>query len=327
MKATRFAALFAATVCLPLSGMAASPSPEAETWEAATSVNTPSAYETYLKAYPKGRYVTAAKIRLQGLKSGNAPSGTAKTATSPQTATVALPVGAERIPVEDASWQTLSQWAQYRNAPRVKPVSVSWESSSGMGEDAPAVNYVVDVEIEPAGDHCGKITRKAQWTLPTGNTSNQHKVSFFCGLVDLGSLANGVPQTALSLLSVKGSLFPLKQGARYSSQSTSRLIGNDQFSMFFDSACRVVGQRPASELHANLPGTAWVLQCSNLYAQKGQQGKQSNSENYFLEALGIPLSMIGQLESLGGSFIVPQPGTQTTVGAMHTTYSRYDVRF
>lgn len=42
--------------------------PEAEAWRAAESIDTASAYRSYLDAYPKGRYVAAAKIKLDALK-------------------------------------------------------------------------------------------------------------------------------------------------------------------------------------------------------------------------------------------------------------------
>lgn len=43
--------------------------PETETWKAAESGNTEEAYQAYLDAYPKGRYIVAAKIKMMGLKS------------------------------------------------------------------------------------------------------------------------------------------------------------------------------------------------------------------------------------------------------------------
>ncbi len=42
--------------------------PETKTWEAAESANTAQSYRAYLDAYPKGRYVVAAKIKLDSLK-------------------------------------------------------------------------------------------------------------------------------------------------------------------------------------------------------------------------------------------------------------------
>ncbi|MDP2809523.1 MAG: caspase family protein [Rhodocyclaceae bacterium] len=42
--------------------------PEREAWDAAESVSTEAAYRAYLDAYPKGRYVTAAKIKLDAMK-------------------------------------------------------------------------------------------------------------------------------------------------------------------------------------------------------------------------------------------------------------------
>ena len=47
---------------------AAAADPEAKTWEAAESANTAESYRAYLDAYPKGRYVVAAKIKLDALK-------------------------------------------------------------------------------------------------------------------------------------------------------------------------------------------------------------------------------------------------------------------
>jgi len=42
--------------------------PEAETWAAAENEKTAEGYQAYLDAYPKGRYATAAKIKLKGLQ-------------------------------------------------------------------------------------------------------------------------------------------------------------------------------------------------------------------------------------------------------------------
>jgi formylglycine-generating enzyme required for sulfatase activity len=42
--------------------------PEAETWAAAQGANTVAGYQTYLEAYPKGRYTHAAKIKLTDLQ-------------------------------------------------------------------------------------------------------------------------------------------------------------------------------------------------------------------------------------------------------------------
>lgn len=42
--------------------------PETRTWDAAETANTESAYQTYLDSYPKGRFVGAAKIKMDALK-------------------------------------------------------------------------------------------------------------------------------------------------------------------------------------------------------------------------------------------------------------------
>ncbi|MCW5595514.1 MAG: hypothetical protein KIT42_06565 [Rhodocyclaceae bacterium] len=333
----RMAVAAAATLffMLPAQAIAAPPNPETETWEAATSVNSVAAYEAYLKAYPKGRYTAAARIRLEGLKSASVPKAASTSAAAAPPATSApaearpaepMPAAATRIPVEPASWQTLAQSPQYQSAPQVKAVTVTWASQSGMGANAPAVNYDVQLKIEPEGAHCARITRKTDWTMPTGKTSSQHTVDVTCGMVALGTIANGAPQFAMTGLSLSGSIFPLRDGAEYRAERTLRNIDNEQFSMFMSGGCRVVGQRPATEIHASLPGIAWVMKCTNMSAMRGQQGKQyPASEDYFIEALGIPLSMIGQLESLGGRFIVPGAGTQIQIGGLQTTYSRYDI--
>ena len=44
------------------------PDPETRTWDAAESANSLAAYQAYLRAYPKGKYVAAAEIKLDALK-------------------------------------------------------------------------------------------------------------------------------------------------------------------------------------------------------------------------------------------------------------------
>ena len=317
----------ALAISTPLTSQGATPNPEAETWDAATSVNSVAGYEAYLEAYPKGRYAAAAKIRLAGLKQGGATTTPTAAKSNAAVAPESLPPSAARIPVEASSWTALTASDHYRNAPPVKPVSVEWESESKVGENVPAVAYKIELRIEPEGDHCARITRTTNWSAG-GNMSSKMTTDSTCALIGLGSVANGTPQSAINGLTLNGSLFPLRQGAEYRAERTLRHIANDEYSMFFNSQCRVVGQRPASELLSGLPGTAWVMSCQTMSAMRGQQGKPyPASEDYFIEALGLPLSSIGQLESLGGRYIVPAAGTEIKIGALKTTYSRYNVRF
>ena len=57
--------------------------PETDTWKAAESTNTESAYHAYLDAYPKGRYAVAAHIRVNALKTLAVASASPSVAVSP----------------------------------------------------------------------------------------------------------------------------------------------------------------------------------------------------------------------------------------------------
>ena len=67
--------------------------PETQTWDAAQSVHSVAAYQTYLDTYPQGRYASAARIKLGALKQPTAPSAPfvagkppSSTNTDPETA-------------------------------------------------------------------------------------------------------------------------------------------------------------------------------------------------------------------------------------------------
>lgn len=75
--------------------------PEAETWIAANNANTIAAYELYLKAYPNGKYATAANIKVLNLQqSGSVKPVTTIVNTQPQ---------ADTIDAETAYWRTVEK--------------------------------------------------------------------------------------------------------------------------------------------------------------------------------------------------------------------------
>lgn len=81
--------------------------PEAEAWGAAERANTEAAYRSYLDAYPKGRFVPAAKIALEAVRAPAKPVETAKPAQAavPPAPTFSAPVDDP----ESALWTEVKQ--------------------------------------------------------------------------------------------------------------------------------------------------------------------------------------------------------------------------
>lgn len=66
--------------------------PEAETWRAAEDSKTAEGYQSYLDAYPAGRYATAARIKLKGMQKQATPVAVPPAPTSAQ---VAVPIASD----------------------------------------------------------------------------------------------------------------------------------------------------------------------------------------------------------------------------------------
>jgi TPR repeat protein len=165
-----------------------------------------------------------------------------------------------------------------------------------------------------------------------GNTSVTENY-LLGGAISLGGTAEGKAASFIkSLDELNGSLFPLQIGNRLSVRYQSAYLPDRRFDSTVSSSCEIMNKVPASTLHPRLKGDAWNIRCQNSYTSHYDNRVNSSViDDYYLEDLGLMLSVIGQLNFLQKKFILPQPGDQTVLVAegeygSHntTTYISYD---
>ncbi len=121
-------------------GQAPSPAaadPETRTWDAAERVNSVESYQAYLNSYPKGRYVSAAKIAMAGLKQAAARPTATPVPTKPSPVPSDDPETALWKAVE--SGNTTEDYGVYlKQYPKGKYVALAKQRGKRIDDDARA---------------------------------------------------------------------------------------------------------------------------------------------------------------------------------------------
>ena len=268
-----------------------------------------------------------------------APAESAKVA---QVGNIASPQGLipprPRIPlaISEDVWKIIEASEAYRNLPRPRAAKVVYRGTieseptgskvRSLPKSAP---FTMDssAEITAVGDRC----TMTQSLTATGITSNSYN-SYACGFISLGSTSNGNPtQFVESIDELKGSLFPMRIGARLTMRSLLANVLDRKNDAKQSLDCEVISQLAAREVDPSLAGTAWKVRCKTSYIANVVNTTGEN-DDYYLEDLGTMLSTIGKLDGLRKTYVLPTPGTETqmTVGGdfgsrYTTTYASYDV--
>lgn len=337
-------------------------------WQAAESAQTQEGYAAYLANYPQGRYAALVQPRLVKLHAENRlreedeawrQAQAAATRAAMQSYMTRYPEGRylaqarqkdeeyQRVPprpkipvdVSEGIWRTIEASDTYRNWPRPRSIKINEQATSQMqytGSKSsslatPAASRKASVREEsPLGDKCSSHSNS--FTVD-GKSYGAGSSYYGCGFISLGGTAEGKTNSYIkSIDELKGSLFPMRIGAQVSIQTQHAYVPDRKFDSTHSISCEVVSQGPARELHPRLEGKAWKVRCRSSYSSN-HDGKTTatDTENYYLEDLGILLSSIGVLNMQEKKYVVPQPGHQTVTIAegdygsrTTTTYANYD---
>ena len=293
---------------------------EDEAWNQAQATATRAAMQAYLERYPDGRYLAQARQKDEEYQ---------RVPPRPQ-----IPVT-----VDEGIWRTIEASDMYRNLPRPRAIRVSHQASiqreytgsKSSSLPTPAVSRSDSVrETTPLGDKCAAHLTS---TTTDGKSSGAGGGSYACGYIYLGSTADGKTNGFIkSIDELKGSLFPMRIGARMSVRTQHAYVPDRKFDSTHASSCEVVSQGPARELHPRLEGKAWKLHCQGSYSSNyDNKTTATATDDYYLEDLGVMLSAIGVLNMQEKRFVMPQPGQQTVMvvegeygSRATTTYASYD---
>lgn len=290
-------------------------------WKRALDTATKAAIHDYLVKYPHGRYVKQARVKEEEYK---------RVPARPQ-----LP-----FTVSEDIWRTIETSEAYRNSPRPRSYTVNYQASSQLDYtgsknshlDKPAATSTRTArEASSLSEKCS-VLRNSVFPSSTGQTFVTD--SYVCGgFLSLGSTSNGKTAGFIKGLDeLKGSLFPMRIGNQMSLRYQTAYVQDRRFDSVITSSCQVMSQRPASELHPRLTGTAWKIHCQGGYTSNyDNKTISSETDDYYLEDLGLKLQFIGQLNLKEKKFILPKPGDQTVAVAEGdygsrntTTYVSYD---
>lgn len=238
--------------------------------------------------------------------------------------------------VSEDVWQTLENSEMYHNLPRSRAIKVTSTSTNRLEytgsksmtlKSGPPTDSSENTEIIPLGDKCISLTKSYVYSELAGSTS------YICGnYLTMGFTSpSGYDGVIERIDELKGSLFPLRIGAQQSVRYRIASSKDRRFDMEMSSVCRVTGNDEAKELHPRLTGVAWKVHCQG--SNKIDDKTYSNeSDDYFLEDLGVFLSVIGQMkDNLEMKYVIPVPGSSTVFevkgeyGSRQTkVYSNYD---
>jgi len=287
-------------------------------WQNALDTETRAAVQDYLDKYPKGRYVKQARQKDKEYKLVPA---------RPQ-----IPVS-----VSEDVWRTIEASEAYRNAPRSRMFRVSFNSNDQFKYDDPSKNGFSQTKqssstTEPLSDRCsirkGKLKSITHSSTGNDNESTAETESYDCGFILLGSTAGGKTNAFIkSIDELKGSLFPMHVGARMLISFQFAYVPDKNFDSTQTESSEVVSQGSARELNSRLAGTAWKIHRKNTYTSNfDNKTKVTETDDYYLEDLGVMLSRIGVIDSQ--SYVLAQPGTVTNRKfdnfSVATTYTSYD---
>jgi len=242
--------------------------------------------------------------------------------------------------VSEDIWRAIEASEAYRNSPRPRTYRVSYQASDQMEYTGSKNSFLAkpaassksgNTETTSLGDKCW-VQQSRNYLSVTGQSYAAD--NYICGgFLSLGSTdGNKTTGFIKSLDELKGSLFPMRIGNQMSLRYQTAYVADRRFDSMIASSCQVISQGPASELHPALKGRAWKIHCQNsVTSDYNHKPIESEADDYYLEDLGVRLSVIGQLNFREKKFILPQPGEQTVLvtegdysSRTTTTYTRYD---
>lgn len=280
-------------------------------WQRAQDAANRASMRAYLDKYPNGRYAVQARAKDEEYQRPPPPR--------PQ-----IPLA-----VSEDIWKIIEASEAYRNQPKQRPIRVSYNDSTQMVTTAAAsappriTTYSHTRERLPLGDRCAVV--KGTLSL-SGRPKPMEFENYDCGFfITLGGTTDGKPQRLIkSLDELKGSLFPMRIGARISIRLQTANVSDSKYDATNASSCEVVSKGEAHDLDSRLAGTAWKVHCQNSYSLRlDNKTKTTESDDYHLENLGVMLSNIGVIDHSKGKAVLPSAGTQTVmIGEGENGYRR-----
>lgn len=288
-------------------------------WKQALDTATRAAMQGYLAQYPHGRYVKQARLKEEEYL---------RVPSRPQ-----LPFA-----VSEDIWKTIEASEAYRNTPRLRTFKLSSQfssqteftgrKSSSLPRPA-AVSANMSREVTSLGDKCSVLRTNTRQSGADYVSDN-----YICGgFLSLGSTINGqLAGFIKSIDELKGRLFPMRVGNQMLLRYQSAFVSNRNFDSTITSSCQVISREPASEVNPRLTGNAWKIHCQGSYTSNNDNKTISTeTDDYYLEDIGLKVSSLGQLNLQEKKFVLPQPGYQTFIIAegdygsrTTTTYTSYD---
>ncbi len=296
---------------------------EQESWRSAETSGSEVGYQTYLTAYPLGKFSALVAARIVKLKKDvtrNQQKPEAEPRKQNEEAHQVV-TARPKIPLEISEdiWRTIEASEAYRNLPRSRAINVSHIKEYRQGRPWHTATqwqiYTSNKKNIPLSEKCGEISNSTTTekinVLETTTDSDMRTYS--CGnLFSLGFTAYGKSAIVIQKVDdLKGSLFPMRIGAKLSHTVQYKNVTSDTTSTV-TSACEVMNKTSASQLNPQLAGTAWMVQC----LETSFGGAATEKNDYYLEDVGVMLSDIADVgppsHSNGGvTYFLPIPVSKT----------------
>ncbi|QIL73080.1 caspase family protein [Diaphorobacter sp. HDW4B] len=312
--------------------------PEDEAWAAAKTANTPAAYRAYLTDFPSGRYASAARI---GMGEGT-PAVTAPVVAAPVQQTL-VPLAKRSGPVEipadliakyqlsDKIVRTIRESENFRNIPATVGINVQFQSIKdteyigAKSRTIPKPAAHVQREnwnIRASGLGCIDASKETKFDGVQASISSAH-----CGGLYLGGYIGGKFDTRIEDLELNGSIFPMREGARFTWRSRIAYLSDRNYDSQNERECTVTGARAASELYHALTGKAWTIRCKGGYTMVGKTHSFDNQIDHYIEDYGQFLSALGVYDSRSAVFIFPDTQFRNIIIAEGDYGSRMTTRY
>lgn len=219
--------------------------------------------------------------------------------------------------ISEDLWKIIEASEAYRNLPQPRAIKVVFQGKQETEYTGAKIKSLPNPGaktisttrvITPVGDKCTMIlTNSVTDGKPDGASG-----SYYCGSIWLGSTSGGKPGMIISSIDeLKGSLFPMRVGARQTARYQMAYLADRQYDSTHAADCAVVGRLAAQELDPRLTGAAWKVRCKSSYNASAER----ETDDYYLEDLAVMLGAIGAYDSSKKTHVLPSAGTQTLIEA------------
>ncbi len=274
--------------------------PDEQLWKRIAGSNNDSDFKFYLRQFPQGKYAAVARLMLRemaekkvvSLSGGQEP----QQPTSRKFPNEPLPID---INVDPDVLALVETHPFFANAPVVRIAKLGTSSSqktdygnirSSTSTNIHWLRRGIALEVATRIDNIGGGLR---------TRANLRSIMVANGLVELGAISKSsanrrgfnstAVDTTIRIGSLKGHIFPVKVGNRFSYRIVSKRVvrkTNTDSKYIFSKSCKVIKKYKAEIFHKKLSGYAYFAQCNYAHRYDSKNVDRGILGTFFFDELG-----------------------------------------